>query len=205
MLKHIRKCLVSGLFILIPIWVSLIVIRAVYRVMVSALLPILEYLFPKASDAVLAIISIILFLILLYFIGCMTRFVIGQHILMMAERLFLHIPVVKTVYLAVKQIVASITSTTHPSFKSVVLVQFPNSEMRALGFVTGNYITRDGREYWNVFIPTSPNPTSGYLEFVPKECVEATTLSVEDGIKMVISAGALVPENNIELNKANKS
>lgn len=135
----------------------------------------------------------------------MTRFVIGQHILMITERLFMHIPVIKTVYLAVKQIVASITSTTHPSFKSVVLVQFPHSEMRALGFVTGNYTTQDGREYWNVFIPTSPNPTSGYLELVPKESIEPTTLSVEDGIKMVISVGALVPKNNIELNKANKS
>jgi len=185
-------------------WVSVLVIRAVYRVMVSALLPVLEYFFPNTPDFILAIISILLFMVLLYLIGVMTRFVIGQHILRMAEKLFLHIPVAKTVYSAVKQIIVSITATTRPSFKSVVLVQFPHSDMRALGFVTGSYTAPDGQEYWNVFIPTCPNPTSGYLEFVPKERIEATDLSIEDGVKMVISLGALSPRNNIEPNKNSK-
>jgi uncharacterized membrane protein len=80
-------------------------------------------------------------------------------------------------------------------FKSVVLVEFPRAGMKAIGFLTGYISDPDGKKYCKVCIPTSPNPTTGFFEIVPVEEVVLTDISVEDGFKMLISAGVVAPES----------
>lgn len=100
----------------------------------------------------------------------------------------------KSVYSAAKQVVDTLSPSRREAFKSVVWVEFPRPGFRALAFVTGSIRDEDGTECYKLFIPTAPNPTSGFFEIAPCGEVRESALSVEDGIKMIVSAGILAPE-----------
>jgi len=93
-----------------------------------------------------------------------------------------------------KQVVAAFQGQQSKAFKSVVFVEFPRPGMRAVGFLTGEVEMEDGKVWNTIFIPTTPNPTTGFLQIVPKEAVVKTGITVEEGIKMIMSLGALAPD-----------
>jgi uncharacterized membrane protein len=101
---------------------------------------------------------------------------------------------VKVVYSASKQVVGTFQGQKSQAFKSVVFVEFPHPGMRAIGFVTSKVRREDGSEWNLVFVPTTPNPTTGFLQLVPVEKVTPANISVEDGIKLVMSLGVLTPD-----------
>jgi uncharacterized membrane protein len=101
---------------------------------------------------------------------------------------------VKVVYGVSKQVVAAFQGQGSKAFKSVVFVQFPQPGMRAIGFVTSQMQRADGSTWATVFVPTTPNPTTGFLQLVPQDSLEQTGFTVEEGNKMVMSLGVLVPE-----------
>ena len=99
----------------------------------------------------------------------------------------------KSIYSASKQVVDAISLTKQAAFKSVVLVEYPRPGLKAIAFVTGVSSDAAGRRWCRVFIPAAP-PTSGFLELIPIEDVEATDMSVEQGLKMVVSGGFIAPD-----------
>jgi uncharacterized membrane protein len=113
------------------------------------------------------------------------------------EHLLARMPIVRSVYSAIKQIFETIFRQQSQAFREVVLFQFPRPGIWTLGFITGvtkgEVQSRTGDELVNVFVPTTPNPTSGFLLFVPRKDVTVLGMSVEDGIKMVVSGGILTP------------
>lgn len=134
-------------------------------------------------------------------VGFLTAGIVGKTLLRISERLLDQMPVIRSVYGAVKQIVETIFQNHSNAFREVVLFQYPRPGSWALGFYTGdsNRLIKDisQDESINIFLPTTPNPTSGYLLFVPRKETRMLTMTVEEGIKMVVSGGIVTPEYQV--------
>ena len=105
------------------------------------------------------------------------------------------LPIVKSVYSASKQVMDTFSNSTKAAFTATVLVPFPHAGARAIGFITGTILDSEGKMLYRIFVATTPNPTSGFLIFLPEEEVTFTDISVEDGIKMIVSGGMLAPRS----------
>ncbi len=143
----------------------------------------------------LGVVTVVLVITLL---GALTANLFGHAILGFFGRLINRVPVVNTVYGALKQIFETVLSKSHQSFQQVGLVEYPRKGLWALCFIAtgtrGEISHRVGEELVSVFLPTTPNPTSGFLLFVPRQDIKVLDMTVEEGAKMVISGGLVVPE-----------
>ena len=205
--KNVRTRLVSGMLLLVPFGVTLLVMRWLFRWMagflhgpVASLVfgltrhPAIKSVPPTFVSVVVSVLSIIILLVLLYLVGAIGHFVTGKRLISAGETLVLRIPLMRTIYAATKQVVRAISLPDRAAFKSVVLVEFPRPGFKAVGFLTGHIHDSAGRKFCKVFIPTTPNPTTGFFEIVPVEEVMVTSMSTEDAFKMVISGGILSPD-----------
>jgi uncharacterized membrane protein len=143
-------------------------------------------------------IGLILVIGALTLIGALTANLVGRLLLGISERVVRGMPVVSGIYGAFKQLFETILAQKSSSFREVVAVEFPRAGMWAIGFVSGRTegdiqeLADD--EMLNVFVPTAPNPTSGYLVFVPRRDARTLDMTVEEGMKLVISGGVVTPE-----------
>ena len=142
-------------------------------------------------------IGLIISIITITFIGAITPGFIGRTLLKAGERILNKMPVVRSIYGAIKQIMETVMSTNSDSFREVVLVEYPRKGIWVIGFVTGETkgevqsLTKD--KVINIFVPTTPNPTSGFLLFIPQKDLVYMSMKVEDAVKMVISGGIVTP------------
>ena len=143
-------------------------------------------------------IGLLFVFILLTFIGFLTAGLIGRFIIKLGERIISRLPIIRSVYGALKQIFESVIASSSKSFREVVLIEYPRKGVWAIGFITGDTkgeVQNATKENMvNVFLPTTPNPTSGFLLFVPRKDVIILDMNVEEGIKMVISGGIVTPK-----------
>jgi uncharacterized membrane protein len=196
----IRRRLFAGIVVIVPIGITIMVLQFLYDLTAGRLTPITKLVFEPLPDYIVPIGSTLFLVVITYAIGLVASVVIGRKVIGLAEMLLEYIPVVKTVYGASKQAVHVLSdqdATTN--YESAVIVDFPRPGMKALAFVTGKVqieVAGDAmaREHYSVFIPTTPNPTSGYLEFVPVSAVESSSISVEDAIKSIMSGGLIIPD-----------
>ena len=217
---NIRKNLISGVLIAIPFAVSLLIIRWLFHVMAGFLRPIVGNILPRLAKLLftapvpdtylrisVTILSVILLVLLLYFVGAIGQFVLGKRIIALGEKLFMKIPIIRTVFSSTRQVMKSLSLPDRTMFKSVVLVEFPRPGMKAVGFLTGYIADAEGMKFCKVFIPTTPNPTTGFFEIVPVEEVSQTNISIEDGFKMIISGGVVSPDifNCVKRNQSTDS
>lgn len=141
--------------------------------------------------------GLLLFILAMMLVGAFTANLAGKYIVSLGERILAAMPVVRSVYGAMKQIFETVLAQKSDAFRQVILIEYPRRGMWALGFVSGvtegeiQNLTED--EVLNVFLPTTPNPTSGYLLFVPRRDVIVLGMTVEEGIKMVVSGGIVTP------------
>ena len=144
-------------------------------------------------------IGLLFVFILLTFIGFLTAGLIGRFIIKLGERIISRLPIIRSVYGALKQIFESVLASSSKSFREVVLIEYPRKGVWAIGFITGDTkgeVQNATKENMvNVFLPTTPNPTSGFLLFVPRKDVTILDMNVEEGIKMVISGGIVTPKH----------
>lgn len=142
-------------------------------------------------------IGLIIVCIALTFIGALTAGIIGRFWFRTSEKILSRMPVIRSIHSAIKQIFETVLSNQSNAFREVVLFEYPRRGSWAMGFITGQTkgevqdITKD--EVVNVFLPTTPNPTSGYLLFIPRRELVMLSMSVEEGIKMVVSGGIVTP------------
>ncbi|NIA15751.1 MAG: DUF502 domain-containing protein [Nitrospiraceae bacterium] len=191
-----RRRLLSGLLVVVPVGITFFTLHFLYKVTAGFLAPVVEKYLGHIPDYAISPVAVILFLAALYCIGLVASVLVGRRVIALGETIIHRIPFVKTIYGGSKQVAETLLAQERfAGFKSVVLVQYPHPGMRALGFMTGTIATSEGDEYCKVFIPTTPNPTSGYLEFVPPEHVQRCHLSVEDAAKLLMSGGILAPES----------
>jgi len=143
-----------------------------------------------------------LFLVVVFvtLIGALTANFFGRALLRAGERILNRTPVVRSIYATLKQIFETVVSRSTATFQQVVLVEYPRKGIWAIGFITsdtrGEIQRRSGEDLINIFLPTTPNPTSGFLLFVPRDDVIYLDMSVEEGIKNVISAGLVTPPDH---------
>lgn len=132
-------------------------------------------------------------------IGALTAGIVGRFLITVSESLLGRMPVIRGIYSAVKQVFETVLAQKSTAFREVVLIEYPRRGIWTLGFITGTTAgevqSLTDEEVLNVFIPTTPNPTSGFLLFVPRGDVQVLTMSVEDGIKMVVSGGIITPSD----------
>jgi uncharacterized membrane protein len=198
----LRNAFISGFLMLAPLLATWLVFTWVIdRIGGGMLRGLAPSLYGSGEGTfrgfLLSLLATLIFVALVTAIGYISRYVLGKYFGSLAERFILSIPGFSGVYLTVKQIVATFGTQNRNLFSKVVLVQFPRAGVHTVGFLTskarGEPQTKAGTEVWTVFVPTSPNPTSGFLLLVPKNEIIELEMSVGDGMKMVISGGAVLP------------
>jgi uncharacterized membrane protein len=202
---HFQRYVITGTLVLIPIWVTWLVFSFMFnqlsklgRPWVRGLSIGLEQTLPFLSawlskSWVQSVLAFLVTLLLLYLLGLITTRVVGRRLFSKIESLIQNIPLIQTVYGATKKLITTLQHKPE-NVKRVVLIEFPTPEMRAVGFVT-QVLTdqKTGKKLVAVYVPTTPNPTSGYLEIVPLERVVPTDWSVDEAMTFVISGGAVSP------------
>ncbi|MBT2748559.1 MULTISPECIES: DUF502 domain-containing protein [unclassified Lysobacter] len=203
--SNLQRLFLTGLLTLLPIWLTWVVVKFVFvllsdtsRPLIGPLLNNLATASPQAlgwlndqwvqtAIALAATIGVILLS------GAMARRVVGQTVLRWFESLIKRIPLANTIYGSARQLL-DILQTKPDGTQRVVLVDFPHNQMKSIGFVTK--VMREegtGRELAAVYVPTTPNPTSGYLEIVPVELITPTDWTVDQAMSFIISGGAVSP------------
>ena len=196
----LRNAFLSGALLLAPLIVTVWAFRTIIDLVGGTVRPFYEALLPVSVQRnallwdVLATIAVILAVTGL---GFLSNYVLGKYFVSVGERAILRIPAVGAVYQSVKQIVATFGTQNRNLFSKVVLIEYPRKGVWTLGFLTskqqGEAQASVGPETWTVFVPTTPNPTSGFLLMLPRAEVVELEMSVGDGMKMIISGGAVVP------------
>lgn len=224
----LRTRIVAGLAMVVPLWVIWVVARFVFDTMRSATEPIVLRIVralvksdvpitteealaqaPSYVQWIIPVVAVLLTMFSLYVLGLLTANVFGRRIVLLFERLFENLPLVKTIYGSVKRIVLTLGGGEAMQFQKVVLVEFPRPGMKCIGFLTSVMEDIDtGRKMATVFISTTPNPTTGYMQIVPLDEVSETGWTVEEAVKLLMSGGILspakVPFDNVHAVKWNQ-
>jgi uncharacterized membrane protein len=203
--KHsLRNRLFTGFVVLVPVGITIFAINFLYKITAGFIAPYIGDLLAwsqrlpdnkEPNGTAVTVISIVLFIALVYGVGLFTSFMLGKRLLALGESLIVRIPFVRTIYSASKRVIEFVSASNQAAFKSVVMVEFPRAGYKCLGFVTGTITNKEGQRWLKIFVPTAPNPTSGFLQIVRFEEAEQVDMSVEDAIKMIMSAGILTPDN----------
>lgn len=191
--RHFKRRLVSGILVLVPLGLTVFLLNLLFKAFTGIVLPvILPFTGALPRYAVLTLAFLGTFLVV-YLCGLITAHFVGQRLLALGEAIILRVPIAKSIYSASKQIVHVFAGGNSASFQAVVVFEFPRLGTKVLGFATGSIKNQDGSLHYNVFVPTTPNPTSGFLILVPAADVTFTDMSIEDGIRMIVSGGVLSP------------
>ncbi len=203
MLRNLRNAFLTGIILLLPLGVTYIVVNFI---ILKVGVPASNVFFWYVDEAIRnqAVVNTILnvaalFVLIIFVIGLgvFSRYVFGRIIISSLERILDRLPFINTVYRTVKQIVDTFSQQQKAVFQEVVLIEYPRKNSWVLGFRTseskGEVQAKTGRHLSNIFVPTTPNPTSGFLLMIPSEDIIPLGMTVADGMKLIISGGAVSP------------
>ena len=198
-LKRLRNYLISGLLFWIPLILTIVVIKFFIE-FINGLVP-KEYL-PEAIfnlDTTIPGSGIILLFIIILITGILVTNILGRRLVALWEKLLNSIPGFRNIYKILKKVSDTVLNTSSESFKRAYLIQYPNKGIWVIAFQSGDYQGEAksiiGEELINLFVPTTPNPTSGFFVLIPKKDAFELDISVEDAFKLVISAGVVTPNS----------
>jgi len=202
---HVKRYLITGLLTFVPLWLTWLVFKFIFTFLshvgapvVIGLFSALSAVFPGAAawlsqEWLQSIIAFVGTVLSLYLVGFATDRVFGQRLLEAFEAMIGRIPLVQTIYGGSKKLMTML-STKPAGTQRVVLIDFPSPELKSIGFVTRVFTDSAGRELAAVYVPTTPNPTGGYLEIVPVEKIIATDWSMDQAMAFILSGGAVGPD-----------
>jgi uncharacterized membrane protein len=194
---NLRRYFGTGLLITLPVFITLYLIFAVFRFIDGIFGKIVNYYIKQNLGFTIPGIGIIIGILVVFLIGFTAANFFGKRIIQGLEHWFLKFPFIRQIYPAAKQIVDSFISKDSPAFKKVVLAEYPSKGLYAIGFITNDSFKEandlTGKELLHVFIATTPSPLTGYLALIPKDDVKYLDISVEDGVKLIVSAGIVKP------------
>jgi uncharacterized membrane protein len=194
-----RRYFLSGLLVWLPLWVTILVIKFLVDILSNTLLMLPHQYQP---DVLIGFhipgIGVIITLLVIFLTGVIVANFIGRRVVMLGDGIISHIPLVRTIYTSVKQVLQTLFTPGGQSFRKVLLVEYPRVGMWSLAFQTGDgtsEVTKSlhGEAMVSLFIPTTPNPTSGFLMIVPRKDVRELDMSVDQALKFVISLGVMQP------------
>ena len=201
--RKFRNAFLTGLLIFLPLGTTIFVLNFLLNLFKAPAtrlafeLGLREDRLFFGLETLLAVVGLFVGILSLTVLGFLSNYVLGKFFISSTEKILGTVPFLSTVYKSVKQIVETFGKENRAVFKEVVLIEYPRPDCYVLGFVTndasGETEAMIGRKLTNVFVPTTPNPTSGFLLLLPREDIYRLDMSVGDGMKMLISGGAVIP------------
>lgn len=197
-MKHLRRYLVAGLLVWIPLGVTIFILKVLIGLMDKSLLLIPQQYRPEEwLGFSVPGLGLILTLLVLLVTGLLAANIVGRSMVGLWESLLDRIPVVRSVYSAAKNFTEIVFSDSGQSFKKVLLIEYPRKGIYSLAFQTatnlGEVQGRTGEQMVCTFVPTTPNPTSGYIIIVPKKDIIELDMEIDEALKMIISLGVIIP------------
>jgi uncharacterized membrane protein len=194
-----RKYFITGLLILVPLAITAWVLHAVISTMDQSLLLLPEQWRPEALIGFkIPGLGALLTVLIIFFTGLLTKNFIGKYIVSLWEKLLTHIPIVSSIYSSVKQVSDTLFSSSGNAFSKALLIQYPREGSWTIAFLTGKPGGAVAQhlvgEFISVYVPTTPNPTSGYFLIIPKKDAIELDMSVDTALKYVVSMGVVAPE-----------
>ena len=190
LMRTLRNQFVEGLLVIIPLGATVLILIWLFTSIDNILQPFVRAIWGQTIPGV----GFFTTLVLIYLTGVITANFIGKRLLHYGEALLGKVPVVRPLYTGIKQILESFSDPNKTGFMQVVLVEFPRKGMMALAFITNEVTTTAGEKLLTVLIPTAPNPATGFLQIMKEADVIRTKMSVDDAIKMIVSAGRITPQ-----------
>ncbi len=202
-MSRLRRYLIAGLVVWLPLGVTVLVIRLLVNVMDKSLLVLPARYHP---DNLLGFhipgLGVLLAVLIVLLTGVVVANFFGRRLVVAWEALLARIPLVRSIYASVKQVVETVFSKGD-AFRKVLLIEYPRRELWTIAFLTGGSVPevqdKTRREVVNVFVPTTPNPTSGFFIMIPREDVTELDMSVEEGLKLIMSLGVIGPGEKEQL------
>ena len=190
---YLRSRFITGALVAFPLAVTIFFGRFLFGLLDRWSYPISQKLVGYAIPGAGALLAVIL----IFGLGMLAHNMIGRRILRFGERLISRVPVLRPVYMGAREVTKVLGTDRTKNFRRVVVIPFPNRDILSIAFLTNEFELDGprGREPWaSVFMPTTPNPTTGFYLLIPAELVRDSGLSVEEAVKMVISGGLLAPD-----------
>ena len=185
-----KRITFAGLFAIVPLALTFYIIKTIIVFLDQLTAPIMARINLEIPG-----FGLILTLLIIFALGVFVTNVLGRRLFSWGERLISSIPLVKNIYNTLKQITNAFSGATKTeNYQRVIYIQYPRKELWTISFVTGDSVDKSGEEYYHVFVPTTPNPTSGVFIIIPKKDAIEADLTVEEGLKAVISGGLLAPK-----------
>jgi uncharacterized membrane protein len=192
-----RNYILTGLFSIFPLAITYAIINWLFIFFSKPGKKIINYFVSGDSFPIIEnIVGFILTFIFIYIIGLVVSNVIGKKIYSIFEKILAKIPLVSYIYNTIKQITDTLSISQKQAFKKVVYIEYPKSGIWTIALVTGESRDSSDTEYYQIFVPTTPNPTSGFMLYVKKEDTIKTKMTIDEGLKIIISGGMLAPEKN---------
>ena len=205
--RRVRNIFITGLLVTLPIAFTIFILNFLFKTLDNWLSPSITKLLilagaPILEDFRVPGLGVAATVFIIFLVGVLTKNIFGAKLVQLGEMIVEKIPIVRNIYTGAKQVVTTIAHTDTNAFSRVVLVEFPRKGIHAMGFVTsetkGEVQALTDGDVVSVFVPTTPNPTSGFLVFLPQNDIIDLTMSVEDGIKLIISCGIVTPKFDSE-------
>lgn len=198
----LRKYIVAGLLVWLPLIITIAVIKFFVDILDRTVLLLPPELRPEQLlGFTVPGAGIVLAVGILLLTGMLAANLLGRRLVSIWEDILSRIPLVRTIYKSVKQIAFTLLSAQGRSFRKVVLVEYPRKGMWSIGFLSNEQVATENRisaeQLQSVYLPTTPNPTSGFNLLIPRRDIIALDMSVEDGFKFIISMGVIVPVGEI--------
>lgn len=198
-MKRLRRYLVAGILVWLPLAVTIIVIRFLLELMDKNLRFVPKQYLPETwLGFPIPGLGLVLTILVLLLTGVLVANIVGRSAVKLWESLLVRIPIVRTVYSGVKKFSEVVFSDSGQSFKKVLLIEYPRKGLYSLAFQTASQLqevqAKTAEDVICVFLPTTPNPTSGFIFLVPRKDAIELDMSVDDAVKMIMSLGVVVPQ-----------
>jgi len=187
--SYIRDTFITGFLVLLPVALTIFIVFYILSLVNNLVLPYLRYFVPIPDIPGIGILTTLL---LIFLTGLLAKNFLGKKILNFGDYILSKTPLVKSIYTSLKQITESLF-IKKGSFKKTVLVEFPRKGMLSIAFVA-NELKVNNKKYYAVYVPTAPNPTSGYTIFVKEEEIVHTDLTIDEATKIILSGGLVIPK-----------
>ena len=194
--KSIRSYLLAGLVVWLPVIVTLVVLRFIVDLLDQSIALLPEVYHPEQVLGVhIPGFGVIFSLVLLFLTGVIATNFLGQRLMHWSEAVLDRIPLVRSIYSATKQVMETVFSSNSQAFRKVLLIEYPRKGLWTIAFQTGvanpEVCQHTGEEMLSIFVPTTPNPTSGFLMMIAKSSATELSMSIDDALKLVISLGVM--------------
>ena len=194
MWQIIKRRIFAGLIALMPIMATYCIIKLLFEFLDRLAQPLLAVIGIQIPG-----LGIILTILFIFIIGLFVTNVLGRTILKWSEIIVARVPIVSTIYNSIKQITGAFSGSTAKSFQRVILIEYPRRNLWTMAFVTNESKNKKGDIFYHLFVPTTPNPTSGVFIIVPKKDAIHPNISVESGLRTIVSGGII--DDNISISE----